>query len=260
MAFFGSAVTYTLSRPNCARLTATLASPPPKVATSIGDWSRRSNPGGLSRSMISPNVTTFFISCSLWRPARSRRSARRWRRSTRKSPAAIALVSSSAVPTPTATAPARIHSPALSSVTPPVGISLTCGSGARTSLMYDGPSAVAGKDLDDVGAAVPRLEDLRRREAARHGGDVARMARGDHGGPEHRADDEPRAGVDHARRRSRRRGPCPRRARTRPAASARAAGSAPPRPARSSSLRACGCPLRRSRPRPREPCRVPSCG
>ena len=46
---------------------------------------------------------------------------------------------------PTATAPARIQSPALSSVTPPVGISFTCGNGARTSLMYCGPSMVAGK-------------------------------------------------------------------------------------------------------------------
>ena len=67
------------------------------------------------------------------------------RRRTRR--AAIALASSSAEPTPTATAPARIQSPALSSVTPPVGISLTCGSGARTSLMNDGPSAVAGNTL-----------------------------------------------------------------------------------------------------------------
>ena len=49
------------------------------------------------------------------------------------------------MPTPTATAPARIQSPALSSVTPPVGISFTWGSGPRTSVKNDGPSAVAGK-------------------------------------------------------------------------------------------------------------------
>ena len=41
----------------------------------------------------------------------------------------------SEVPTPTATAPARIQSPALSSVTPPVGISFTWGIGPRMSLM-----------------------------------------------------------------------------------------------------------------------------
>src|SRR4051812_8091111 len=62
-------------------------------------------------------------------------------------PLSIAAASRSADPTPTATAPARIQSPALSRVTPPVGISLTCGSGARTSLMYCGPSAVAGNTL-----------------------------------------------------------------------------------------------------------------
>jgi hypothetical protein len=35
-----------------------LASPPPKIADSTGDWKKRSNPGGLRRSMISPKVTT----------------------------------------------------------------------------------------------------------------------------------------------------------------------------------------------------------
>src|SRR5262245_58469117 len=54
--------------------------------------------------------------------------------STAKSPRAMAAASTSAEPRPTATAPARIHSPALSRLTPPVGISFTCGSGARTSL------------------------------------------------------------------------------------------------------------------------------
>src|ERR1700748_3874919 len=57
--FAGKRVMYQLSSPKCARLTATLASPPPKVAPSTGDWKNRSKPGGLSRSMISPKVTTF---------------------------------------------------------------------------------------------------------------------------------------------------------------------------------------------------------
>ena len=47
--------------------------------------------------------------------------------------AAIALVSTIADPTPTATAPARSQSPALSIDTPPVGISFTCGSGPLMS-------------------------------------------------------------------------------------------------------------------------------
>src|ERR1051325_5190151 len=54
----GRHVTYALVTPKCARPIATLASPPPKVADRTGDWKRRSNPGGLKRSMISPNVTT----------------------------------------------------------------------------------------------------------------------------------------------------------------------------------------------------------
>src|ERR1051325_9450559 len=54
----GRHVTYALVSPKCARPIATLASPPPKVADRTGDWKRRSNPGGLKRSMISPNVTT----------------------------------------------------------------------------------------------------------------------------------------------------------------------------------------------------------
>src|SRR5262249_38763805 len=61
-----------------------------------------------------------------------------------KSPRSIALVSTRAEPTPTAAAPALIQSPAFSSVTPPVGISFTCGSGARTSFIYCGPRQVAG--------------------------------------------------------------------------------------------------------------------
>ncbi len=57
----GNRVTYQLSTPNCARLTATLASPPPNVATNWDVCRKRSKPGGLSRSMISPNVTTLGI-------------------------------------------------------------------------------------------------------------------------------------------------------------------------------------------------------
>src|SRR5215831_3978893 len=60
---------------------------------------------------------------------------------------AMARASSNADPMPTATAPARIQSPALSMDTPPVGISFNCGSGARMSLKYVGPSAVAGNTL-----------------------------------------------------------------------------------------------------------------
>src|SRR4029453_14996605 len=48
--------------PNAARHTATFASPPPNVATNCGVCRKRSNPGGLSLSMISPNVTTLGIS------------------------------------------------------------------------------------------------------------------------------------------------------------------------------------------------------
>src|SRR4030095_13916980 len=48
--------------PNAARHTATFASPPPNVATNCDVCRKRSNPGGLSRSIISPNVTTLGIS------------------------------------------------------------------------------------------------------------------------------------------------------------------------------------------------------
>ncbi len=43
--FFGSRVTYQLSSPNCARLTATFASPPPKVATSDERLQQALEPG-----------------------------------------------------------------------------------------------------------------------------------------------------------------------------------------------------------------------
>src|SRR4029077_15570143 len=54
----GSTVTYRAGLPNPAKATATLASPPPKVATKRGDCRNRSKPGGASRSMVSPKVTT----------------------------------------------------------------------------------------------------------------------------------------------------------------------------------------------------------
>jgi hypothetical protein len=66
---------------------------------------------------------------------------------TSKRPSAIAFGSRSAVPTPTATAPAAIQSPALVSDTPPVGIIRICGSGPRMSLKNCGPRAVAGNTL-----------------------------------------------------------------------------------------------------------------
>src|SRR6266511_2678801 len=65
----------------------------------------------------------------------------------RNEPDATSFALTRAEPTPTATAPARIQSPALSTDTPPVGISLTCGNGARTSFRKAGPSAVAGNTL-----------------------------------------------------------------------------------------------------------------
>ena len=71
------------------------------------------------------------------------------------------------------------------------------------------------KHLDDVGAALVRREDLGRREAAWHRRHVALVAGGDHLRLEHRADDERRAGIDHARARSPRRSRCRRRAGTR---------------------------------------------
>ena len=57
----GSTVTKRAGRPKPATETATLASPPPKVATNWGDCRKRSKPGGASRSMISPKVTTVLL-------------------------------------------------------------------------------------------------------------------------------------------------------------------------------------------------------
>src|SRR5215471_1102261 len=54
----GRTVTYRAGLPKPATATATLASPPPKVATKRGDCRNRSKPGGASRSMVSPRVTT----------------------------------------------------------------------------------------------------------------------------------------------------------------------------------------------------------
>src|ERR1022692_4011834 len=56
--FGGNTVIYRAGFPNPARATATLASPPPNVATNCGDWRKRSNPGGARRSMVSPKETT----------------------------------------------------------------------------------------------------------------------------------------------------------------------------------------------------------
>src|SRR6185369_1793311 len=50
-------------------------------------------------------------------------------------------------PTPSAILPAAIHSAALSIVTPPVGISEACGSGARAAFTKAGPSVSPGKIL-----------------------------------------------------------------------------------------------------------------
>src|SRR5690606_36080600 len=66
---------------------------------------------------------------------------------TSKFPEAMAFESNSDVPSSTAAAPAAIHSPALSTVTPPVGISFTWGMGPCRSFRYPGPSAVAGNTL-----------------------------------------------------------------------------------------------------------------
>jgi hypothetical protein len=56
----GSTVTKAAGKPNCATATATLASPPPNVATNCGVCKILSKPGGASRNMISPKVTVVF--------------------------------------------------------------------------------------------------------------------------------------------------------------------------------------------------------
>src|SRR4051794_38106448 len=67
-------------------------------------------------------------------------SARR-RRPSRSPPLPASPISEP--PRPTASAPAPGYAAASSSVPPPVGTSGTCGSGARTAAMYDGPPASA---------------------------------------------------------------------------------------------------------------------
>ena len=69
MSLSGRALTNAASSPKLARATATLASPPPKVASSTGDWKKRSWRGVLRRSMISPKVTN---SAKGYPPARFR--------------------------------------------------------------------------------------------------------------------------------------------------------------------------------------------
>src|SRR5256885_1722522 len=64
-----------------------------------------------------------------------------------QSPLSIASLLTSADPAPTNTAPALIHCGVVLVSTPPVGVSLSCGRGARMSLKYPGPSVVAGNTL-----------------------------------------------------------------------------------------------------------------
>ena len=99
--------------------------------------------------MISPKQTVFIAPPPHARGPRARPDTAwtKWRAAAEMSPnrrSATASTSTSAVPTPMAHAPARIQSPAFSRVTPPVGISFTCGNGPRRSLKKPGPSAVAG--------------------------------------------------------------------------------------------------------------------
>ena len=119
-----------------------------------------------------------------------------------------------------ATAPARIQSPAFSRVTPPVGISRTCGSGPRTSLKNAGPERRRRKHLDDVGARPPRPREIS--VGVKQPGITAtscRVARLDR--PPARSTGlttNARAGVDHRRAPSPRRAPCRRRSGRRRAA------------------------------------------
>ena len=88
-----------------------------------------------------------------------------------------------------AAAPARIHAPAFSRVTPPVGISRSCGIGASTSLKNAGPSDVAGNTLT---MSAPACQAARISVGVKQPGITARSAAGsgDDPGREHRADDE----------------------------------------------------------------------
>src|SRR5439155_5983725 len=64
----GRTVTNETGRPKPARDTATLASPPPNVATSSGVWNKRSEPRADNLNMISPKVIVVFDIFSLFRP------------------------------------------------------------------------------------------------------------------------------------------------------------------------------------------------
>ena len=77
------------------------------------------------------------------------------------------LASTSAVPTPMATAPALIQSPALSLADAAGRHQLHLRQRAAHVLEEPRPERRRGKHLHDVGAGLPRVEDLGRREAAR---------------------------------------------------------------------------------------------
>src|SRR6186713_1853361 len=103
------------------------AQPHHQFAETHHAWSHRDTPASAGRAL----ATAATNSRADWVIASNRRSF-------------TAVASTSAVPTPIATAPARIQSAALAFVTPPVGISFRCGSGPRMSLKNAGPSEVAG--------------------------------------------------------------------------------------------------------------------
>src|SRR6186713_3112856 len=63
---------------------------------------------------------------------------------------------------------------------------------ASNVLEVAGPERGRGKHLDEIGAFLPRVENLGWRETARHDRDVEAMASLDETAPEHRADHEPR--------------------------------------------------------------------
>src|SRR5690349_12906426 len=67
----GKAVTNRDSIPHCANETATFASPPPKHASKLVACKIRVLPGGESRNITSPNVTTLMTRTRCLRPRRS---------------------------------------------------------------------------------------------------------------------------------------------------------------------------------------------
>ena len=164
----GRRVMYSLSSPNCARQTATLASPPPKVAPSTGDWRKRSNPGGLRRSMISPNVTTLLMTALTLRGADVRDDSLGVGAELR----VVAGGDGLGVGQRRADADRD-----RSGANPVAGVVERDAAGRhqldvrqRASNVLDvpGPERGGGKDLHDVSAGVPRVEDFRRAETARH--------------------------------------------------------------------------------------------